>query len=106
MIANFVLNGLEEAAFIGCKKTQQANIIHTAMKRSNEKEKAAGAGKYVKVVRSKMSLAVSRILVRFADDFIVITTDERDIPIVKSNIENFLKARGVTINEKKSRVFK
>ena len=89
LIANFVLNGLEEAAFVNCKKTQVVNILRLTNKRSNAKEKAEGAGKYVKVLKSTSTLYVSKILVRFADDFVVITTDERDLKVVQKNIKNF-----------------
>ena len=43
LIANFVLNGLEEAAFVNCKKTQVVNILRLTNKRSNAKEKAEDA---------------------------------------------------------------
>lgn len=106
LIANFTLNGLEKAAFENCQKTQRVNIPTMTYKRSNQKEKDEGAGKYVQVLKSTKTLSVSRILVRFADDFIVITTDEKDLVVVPNNIKAFLDERGVEINTEKSRTFK
>jgi hypothetical protein len=97
---------LEEAAFRDCKKTQIVNIPKFSYKRSNVKEMLEGAGKYVQIMKPTSYLYVSRILVRFADDFIVITTDERDLDIVPQNIKVFLDERGVKINTQKSRIFK
>jgi len=97
MIANFVLNGLESAAFVGCKKTQRVNLPTIIGKRSTIKEKVGGAGKYV---------LVSRILVRFAGDFLVITTDEKAVTIVEKNIKSFLDERGIGLGTDKLKVFK
>jgi hypothetical protein len=68
--------------FVRCKKAQSVNIKNVALKRSNIKEKNAGCGKYAKVERSNKYLKVSRILVRYADDFITVITYEKGIPIV------------------------
>jgi len=75
-------------------------------KRSNQKEKNKGAGKYVQVLKPSKTLSVSRMIIRFVDDFIVITTDEKDLIVVPNNIKAFLDERGVEINTEKSRTFK
>jgi len=106
IIMNFVLNGLETAAFVSCKKTQLVNIKNIVLKKSNVKGKKADHCKYIKVEKDKQFLKVSRILVRYADDFIIITTDKKDIPTVQGNITKFLHSRGVQINEEKFQIFK
>ena len=106
MIANFVLDGLETKAFEGCKKTQVVNIPTTGYERSTIKEKSEGAGRYTRIPKTTKTLQVSRILVRFADDFVVVTTDEKDIPIVEGNLKTFLGERGIAVNFEKSKVLK
>jgi RNA-directed DNA polymerase len=105
LISNHVLNGLQDALFIGCSKTQKINLGTWRKRRSRIDEKEMGAGKYVKHWHSFRSIRTSRGFVRYADDFVIITTDFRDVDIIKQNLIGFLSPRGIEINWDKSDIF-
>ena len=100
LIVNFILNGLEKAAFEDCTKTQKVegyNFLGT--KKSNKKEKNEGAGKYVPVVRTSKNLHVSRSLIRFVDSIVIITSNDLDQCKIEENIKAFLDQRGIHLNQ-------
>lgn len=106
MIANFVLNGIESAAFVGCSKTQRVDIPSIKHKHPIIKENTEGAVNNSRLFESSKSLQVSRILVRFVDTIIVVMSDKKDIPIVRRNIKAFLDDRGIELNLNKCRLLK
>lgn len=79
LIANFTLNGLEKAAFEGCTKS-----VRKIKKGKN--------------IQTDYSLN----LIRYADDFVVITTHP-NTDLITHNIAEFLEKRGLYINEDKSK---
>jgi hypothetical protein len=49
---------------------------------------------------------ISNRIVRYADDFIVISNDFEEIKILNTKIKEFLKQRGLHINVDKSHLYK
>jgi RNA-directed DNA polymerase len=85
LIANFTLNGLEKAAFQNCPR-REAISMRTLDEKGNK-------------VKRDLSLN----LIRYADDFIVITTSPK-IELIQDNIIQYLKERGLTLNLEKSKI--
>ena len=79
LIANYVLNGLEKIAFENCKWSISID--------GEFKENRRG-------------------LIRYANVFVIIVNDERNIDIIEANIQNFLSDRGLTLNKDKSKIVK
>tara|TARA_B110000046_G_C13007414_1_gene404973 strand:- start:1070 stop:1408 length:339 start_codon:yes stop_codon:yes gene_type:complete len=93
-LANFTLDGLESE----CSPSQKTAI--------NDKKKAFLDAQNIKyrpgsgVVRKILTNTV----VRFADDFLVITNDEKQSIYIFKKIKDFLSIRGLTLNEEKTRI--
>ena len=81
LIANWTLNGLEKAAF---------QNVAGSMYLQNEK-------------KEKIKRDISRNLIRYADDFLVITTSPKTETIF-NNIKLFLEQRGLQMNLEKSKI--
>lgn len=48
---------------------------------------------------------IQRHLIRYADDFVIVITNDYQLERIQQNIERFLGERGLSINKHKSRVF-
>lgn len=81
LIANFILDGLETAAFRGV--TKLVTIVDSG--------------------NNKKMLNLKFCLVRYVDDFIIILNHMRNFELIKKNVEEFLNIRGLQINKKKSK---
>ena len=81
LIANYTLDSIETEAFKNVKKS----VTFTD---SNNKKKV---------------LDLKFNLIRYADDFVIILNHPRNRELIKKNVENFLKIRGLRINENKSK---
>lgn len=88
LIANFTLNGIEEAAFKNCKKTRPST--------EEERNIQKGSWKYKEIYYK---------LIRYADDFIIITNDNKYVEQIKTNVYKFLEERGLEINWEKSKIY-
>lgn len=76
LIVNFTLNGLEKAAF----------------------------EKVIRFIREDgKPIRINLNLIRYGYDFLIITNPESNLQKIESNITNFLKLRGLELNEEKSR---
>jgi len=51
-------------------------------------------------------LIIDNGLVRYVDEFIVVTNSREEIPFLKKGVEKFLLERGLKINHAKSKVIK
>lgn len=96
-LANFTLNGLEE-------------VIKPSQKTKVDTDKQKYILKTTKIkYTSKDSIirkTISNRIVRYADDFIVISNDFEEIHLLNTKIKEFLKQRGLNINEDKSKLYK
>jgi len=91
IIANFVLNGLEEAII---------NSIKSITGGKDFRKNIYKDGARVKMLSFKLKT------VRYADDFIVIATSRRIIEeFIKPRIILFLKERGLRLSEEKTKIF-
>jgi RNA-directed DNA polymerase len=93
-LANFTLDGLE----FECNPTQKTVI--------NEKKIAFLDAQNIKY-RPGSSITrkiLTNTVIRFADDFIVITNDEKQSIYIFNKIKSFLSIRGLTLNEEKTRI--
>jgi len=75
-MVNFMLDGIQKAAFLGCKSSVQMPNKPGKIK----------------------TLDISRSLIRYADEFVILTNHERDLDLVDANIKAFLNLRGLQIN--------
>ena len=90
-ISNFVLNGLEECI----QKSLKGITGGKAFRRNIYKDG----------VRTKM-LTFHTKTVRYADDFVVITSSRRILELrIRPAVEQFLKERGVSLSEEKTKMF-
>jgi RNA-directed DNA polymerase len=95
-LANFTLNGLE-------------SVIkpNKATKLSIEKKKGLKATSEESLINNDPAkLIVNNGIVRYADDFIIVTNSVGEVPFLKRGVEKFLFERGLQINKAKSRVIK
>lgn len=95
LLANFTLNGLEDAIRpekIGYQKNQGRWFIEKGLPREK-------ADKQCRVI-------IRNSVVRYADDFIIVTTYEDEVPKTIIKVQKFLFIRGLKINATKSKVFK
>jgi hypothetical protein len=53
---------------------------------------------------SKTRKVLTSTVIRFVDDFLVITNDEKHATYVLNKIRDFLSTRGLTLNEEKTRI--
>lgn len=81
LIANFILDGLETAAFKRVKKS--VTITDSG--------------------NNKKVLDLTFGLVRYADNFIIVLNHSRNLELIRKNVEKFLNARGLQINKEKSK---
>lgn len=90
LIANFVLNGLETYYTKNCRKSTQikSKIIDSCPSNLEVTQK---------------TFEIQYNLVRYADDFVVITNHNKFIDQIDSNIKTFLNERGLIINKDKSK---
>jgi RNA-directed DNA polymerase len=92
-LANFTLDGLESE----CNLSQKTAI--------NEKKIAFLDAQNIKykpgssITRKTLTSSV----IRFADDFLVITNDEKQSIYILNKIKDFLSTRGLTLNDEKNK---
>jgi RNA-directed DNA polymerase len=93
-LANFTLDGLE----LECQPSQKTvmNKKKIAFLDSQNIKYKPGSG----IVRKILTSTV----VRFADDFLVITNDAEQSTYIMNKIKCFLSIRGLSINEEKTRI--
>ena len=91
-LANFTLDGLDSE----CGPSQKSVV--------NEKKKAFLDAQNIKYRPSAMRKILTSTVVRFADDFLVITNDEKQSIYILKKIKDFLSIRGLTLNEEKTRI--
>jgi len=95
-LANFALNGLDKIV-IPDKKTAF----------SQEKfDYFNGKGIQYNKSSSRVRKTLTSTMVRYADDFIVITNDKEQAEIISNKIDVFLQERGLNKNPVKSKIFK
>lgn len=95
-LANFTLNGLEQTV----EPTQVTAF---------DQEKSdffAARGKFYRPGQSIVRKALRNRIVRFADDFIIVTNDRTEMDRVIKKLKLFLEDRGLEINEEKSKIIK
>ena len=95
-LANFALNGLEAAS----KPTQ----VTTSSPEKQKYEESKGL--FHKPSSSKIRKILTSVLVRYADDFVIVVNDLAQSKIISQNIDNFLVIRGLTRNKIKSKTIK
>nr|YP_010338942.1 putative reverse transcriptase protein [Erythrolobus coxiae]UNJ19014.1 putative reverse transcriptase protein [Erythrolobus coxiae] len=95
-LANFTLNGLERF------------IVPTQITAFDQEKSdfLANRGQNYKRGQSKVRKTLSNRIIRFVDDFIIISNDQKEIFKVKENLKKFLDLRGLEINEEKSELMK
>lgn len=105
LLMNFTLNGLEdlvrEAALEFKENTSKAVI---RIKSNDELKLGVKSVARMRRDRDFKERAIACKLVRFADDFVVISGSERLLNIIQNKFQEFLKIRGLEIHPDKSRV--
>ena len=96
-LANFTLNGLEEVI-----KPSKKTKVDTDKKKYIFKTTKTKYTSKDSIIRKSI---INRI-VRYADDFIVISNDFEEIKLLNTKIKEFLKLRGLNINDSKSHLYK
>lgn len=81
LIANFTLDGLETAAFKGAKTSVTINALDN----------------------NKKILNLKFVLIRYANEFIIVINHLKNLELIKQNVLEFLNIRGLQINKKKSK---
>lgn len=95
-LANFILNGLESAI-----KPSKATRL------SLEKKKWVESISMKPLIKNgPAKIIVSNSIVRFTDDFIIVTNSLEEVPFIKKGVEKFLFERGLKINEAKTKIIK
>ena len=93
-LANFTLDGLESE----CSPSQKTAI--------NEKKRAFLDAQNIKY-KPGSSIArktLTNTVIRFADDFLVITNDEKQSIYIFNKIKDFLSTRGLILNDEKTQI--
>jgi RNA-directed DNA polymerase len=107
LLINFTLNGmeniLEEAKIEFKNNTKHASLRYRELDGWRLAVKAVSRSSKDSVFKER---AIACKLIRFADDFIVISGSERLLKIIKSKIIEFLSIRGLEIHPEKSRTIK
>lgn len=91
-LANFTLNGLEK-------------VILPDQKTHFDKEKQrflASMGEHYKPGQSQVRKQLVNRIIRYADDFLIICNEESQVEKVRAKVVQFLKQRGLEINNSKS----
>jgi RNA-directed DNA polymerase len=92
-LANFTLNGLE-------------NLIRSSQVTKVDEEKRKflldTTGEKFSSSASKIRKTIASSIIRYADDFVVVCNDLKEITIVQYKIEKFLLKRGLKIKQNKS----
>ena len=93
-LANFTLDGLESE----CSPSKKTAI--------NEKKIAFLDSQNIgyRLGSSIVRKTLTNTVIRFADDFLVITNDEKQCICILKKIKDFLSIRGLTLNEEKTRI--
>jgi len=93
-LANFTLNGLEDVI----KVSQRTRF-------SEEKYQYwLGKGFDFKPGNSNVRKSLISTIVRFADDFIIVTNDKMEAELILKNIKEFLSIRGLKLNDTKTEI--
>jgi len=95
-LANFTLNGLEEVA-----KPRQSTKVDL-----EKKDYLKSKGEIYNDGNSIIRKSIKTSVVRYCDDFIIVTNDGSEVPLIMKRITNFLSERGLCINESKSKCSK
>lgn len=93
-LANYTLNGLE--AII--KPIQKTKVD---LEKKNYFRKL---GKVYNEGNSRIRKTLTNRVIRFADDFVIITNDKEESLRIRLVVEKFLKSRGLSLNKDKSRI--
>lgn len=91
-MANFTLNGLEEVV-------QPAQSTKVDLEK---KDYLRSKGEIYKDGNSIIRKSIKTSVVRYCDDFIIVTNDEAEVPLIMNRVNKFLSERGLCINESKS----
>jgi hypothetical protein len=92
-LANFTLNGLEEVV-LPLQKTKVDLEKKNYLKRKGEIYNDGNS-----IIRKSIKTS----LIRYCDDFIIVTNDKSEVPLIMDRITNFLSERGLSFNESKSK---
>jgi hypothetical protein len=95
-LANFTLNGLEEVIL-------PDQVTHF----DEEKQRfLASVGEHYKPGQSQVRKELVNRVIRYADDFLIICNEESQVEKVRAKVVQFLKQRGLEINDSKSMYIK
>jgi RNA-directed DNA polymerase len=89
-LANYSLNGLENYI-----KPSQVTVI-------DEDRYNYYLNINKKAIKSKIRMALSNRIVKFADDFVIVCNNKKESELVREKINEFLKERKLRINKIKS----
>lgn len=91
-LANFALNGLEKTIL-----PDQVTYF------DEEKQRfLASMGEHYKPGQSQVRKTLVNRIIRYADDFLIICNEESQVKKVRAKVVQFLKQRGLEINDSKS----
>jgi len=91
LLGNFTLNGLENVVIDSIRSITKHKLQLKKIKKRNGSRSTIGLG--VKCIR-------------YADDFVILARNKRILThYVKPTIENFLRERGLTLSEEKTKIF-
>jgi len=91
-LANFTLNGLEDVV-------QPGQITKVDLEK---KDYLRSKGEIYNDGNSIIRKSIKTSVVRYCDDFIIVTNDEVEVPLIMNRVNDFLCVRGLCINERKS----
>jgi hypothetical protein len=95
-LANFTLNGLE--GIIKASKAARTSLEKNKYPKATPKKPL--------IDNNPTKLIADSGLVRYGDDFIMVTNFEEEISFLKEGVEKFLLERGLEINKVKIKVVK
>lgn len=102
LLMNICLNGLEELLEESMEENKKGTL--TATRRDREKDGLRLSIKNVGKTGKYKEREIDLKMIRYGDDFIVISGSARLLEIVKGKFAEFLRKRGLEINMGKSRV--
>ncbi len=101
LLMNFTLNGLENVIY---KSTEEyKNTINKVFTRNKVQGQQISSPRISKTDKNFKEIIISKDIIRYADDFIVICGSPILLDIIKKNVKSFLEIRGLEIHPNKSR---
>jgi RNA-directed DNA polymerase len=94
-MANFVLNGLEELIL-------PTQVTKVDIEKDKYFEKL---GRKYSSSSSIIRKTLSNRIIRFADDFVIVTNDKEEAHLIYNKVVKLLNQRGLKLNEEKSKIF-